>query len=197
LDLASTSDLAAYCLDFPEPGGGHSLIWRHFIPASALRDINRRTGGKADVWVGQGYLHVTEGDVIDYGAIVAAMNADRERFDIRSVAFDRWGATQLSSDLIDDGWPLVAMGQGFASMAAPTAEFLRLIRAGFYHHGNNPVAKWEASNVVTRQDPGGNLKVDKAASAEKVDGMVAGVMALDRALRSAAEAETNYEAAGF
>jgi phage terminase large subunit-like protein len=142
-------------------------------------------------------LHITEGDVIDYGAIVASLNADRERFDIRSVAFDRWGATQLSSTLIDDGWPLVSMGQGFASMAAPTAEFLRLVKAGLYHHGHNPVAKWEAGNVVTRQDPGGNLKVDKAASSEKVDGMVAGVMALDRSLRAATEAGTNYEAAGF
>ncbi len=80
LDLASTSDLAAYCLDFPAGDGGHDLLWRHFAPASALRELSRRTGGAADVWVAQGWLTVTEGDVIDYDAIVAALNDDRERY---------------------------------------------------------------------------------------------------------------------
>lgn len=197
LDLASTSDLAAYALDFPDGAGGHDVIWRHFAPASALRDLSRRTGGAADVWVAQGWLTLTEGDVIDYAAITGALARDRERWDIAEVAFDRWGATQLSGDLIDAGWPLVQMGQGYASMAAPTAELLRLIKAGAYRHGGNPVARWEAGNAVTRADPAGNLKLDKARSADKIDGLVAGVMALDRSLRPSAPAQPDYLAAGF
>jgi len=195
LDLASTSDLAAYCLDFPAADGGHDLIWRHFAPAAALRELSRRTAGAADVWVAQGVLTLTEGNVIDYGAIVAALNADRERYDIREVAFDRWGATQLSAQLLDDGWPLIATGQGYATMAPPTAELLRLIRAGKYRHAGNPLARWQAGNAVTRADPAGNLKIDKQRSAEKVDGIVAAVMALDRAIRQ--EAPDDYAAAGF
>ena len=196
LDLASTSDLAAYALDFPDDDEGHTVLWHHFAPAAALRDLSKRTGGQADVWVAQGWLTLTEGDVIDYGAIVEAMNADRERFDIREVAFDRWGATMLSSALLDDGWPLVQMGQGYASMAAPTAEFLRLVKSARYRHGDNPVSRWQASNCVTRADPAGNLKLDKQRSPEKIDGLVASVMALDRALRAATPQQT-YRAAGW
>lgn len=196
LDLASTSDLAAYALDFPDGQGGHDVLWRHFAPAAALRDLSRRTGGQADVWVAQGLLTLTPGDVTDYKAIVAAMNDDRERFDIREVAFDRWGATQLSTDLVEDGWPLIQMGQGFASMSAPTIEFLRQVKAGSYRHGGNPVARWQAGNAVTRSDPAGNLKIDKQRSPEKVDGIVASVMALDRALRKAVPGE-DYAAAGW
>ena len=195
LDLASTSDLAAYCLDFPGDDGGHDVIWRHFAPAAVLRDLSRRTGGQADVWVAQGFLTLTEGNVIDYGAIVAALNADRSRFDIKEVAFDRWGATQLATQLLDDGWPLISTGQGYATMAPPTAELLRLIRAGLYRHGGNPLARWQAGNAVTRADPAGNLKIDKQRSAEKVDGIVAAVMALDRALRQ--HSTDDYAAAGF
>jgi phage terminase large subunit-like protein len=196
LDLASTSDLAAYCLTFPQPDGSYRLLWRHFAPASALRDLSRRTGGQADVWVARGLLTLTEGNVIDYGAITAALNQDRARYDIAEVAFDRWGATMLSTALLDEGWPLVQMGQGYASMAAPTAELLRLVRAGLYHHGADPVARWQAGNVVTRADPAGNLKIDKQRSAEKVDGLVAAVMALDRAQRATAPQE-DYAAAGW
>lgn len=197
LDLASTSDLAAYCLDFPDGSGGHDLLWRHFAPASALRDLSRRTGGQADTWVARGLLTLTEGNVIDYDAIVVAMNDDRELYDIREVAFDRWGATQLATQLIDDGWPLVQMGQGYASMAAPTAELLRLINGSLYRHGGNPVARWEAGNAVTRADPAGNLKLDKQRSADKIDGLVAAVMALDRAERWTAPTGDDYAAAGF
>jgi phage terminase large subunit-like protein len=196
LDLASTSDLASYCLDFPDGAGGHDLLWRHFAPASALRDLNRRTGGMADLWVGTGALTITEGNVIDYKAIVEALNAEREKYGIFEVAFDRWGATQLSSQLIDDGWPLVQFGQGFASMAAPTAEFLRLIRAGMYRHAGNPVARWEAGNAASRTDPAGNIKLDKQRSGDKIDGLVAAVMALDRSLRHEI-APAEYSAAGF
>lgn len=198
LDLASTNDLAAYALDFPDDQGGHDVVWKHFAPASRLRDLNRRSAGHADTWVATGQLVVTEGDAIDYGAIIAALNADRARYDIREVAFDRWGATQLSMQLIDDGWPLVAFGQGFASLSGPTKELLRCVSLHTYRHGHNGVLRWEAANAVTRTDSAGNLKFDKSSSMDKIDGLVAGVMALDRACRHVqAEVEPEYVTAGF
>jgi phage terminase large subunit-like protein len=198
LDLASTSDLAAYALDFPDGQGAHDVIWRGFAPSSAIRDLDRRTGGQASVWAATGVLTVTDGNVIDYGAIKLAMIADRDRFEIREIAFDRWGATQLSSELLDEGFPLVQFGQGFASMSPPTKELLRLVAAGAYRHGGNPLTRWQASNLVTRSDPAGNLKPDKARSVDKIDGMVAGIMALDRASqRTAQDTEPVYATAGF
>jgi phage terminase large subunit-like protein len=196
LDLASTSDLASYALDFPAEGGAHDVLWRVFAPETAVADLDRRTGGAASVWAATGLLTVTEGNVIDYEAIKAALRADAERFQISEVAYDRWGATQLSSELLDEGFPLIQMGQGFASMSGPTRELLRLVAGGLYRHGGNPLVRWQAGNLTTRTDPAGNLKPDKAKSADKIDSIVAGVMALDRALRHEAAGD-DYAAAGW
>jgi phage terminase large subunit-like protein len=196
LDLATTTDLAALCWDFPAEDGDHRAIWRLWCPSAALEDFDRRTGGQARLWAARGLLEVTEGNVIDYRAIRHRIGVDAEQFDVADVAFDRWGATQLVTELQDDGLAMVAMGQGFASMSAPTKELLRLVAAGRYHHGANPAVRWQASNVVTRSDPAGNLKVDKARSAEKVDGIVAAVMALDRTMRHTGP-KRSYAAASF
>lgn len=197
LDLASVSDLASYVLDFPDGEGGHDVLYRVFTPEAALKQLDRRTGGKASAWAAAGLLTVTPGNVIDYEAIKVALRADAEVYDLREVAYDRWGATQLSTELLEEGFPLIQTGQGFSSMSGPTKEFLRLVASGHYRHGGNPVARWQAGNLITRSDPAGNLKPDKQRSADKIDSMVAGIMALDRALRHAAAPRDDYMAAGF
>lgn len=195
LDLASTIDLASYCLDFPDGTGGHDILWRTFAPATALPGLDRRTGGKATTWAEAGLLTITSGDVIDYEAIKVALRKDAELFDLQEVAYDRWGATQLSTELLEEGFPLIQAGQGFSTMSGPTKEFLRLVASARYRHGGNPVARWQAGNLIVRTDPAGNIKPDKAKSADKIDGIVAGIMALDRAIRHATAEE--YTAAGF
>jgi phage terminase large subunit-like protein len=197
LDLASTIDLASYCLDFPADDGGHDALWRVFTPEARLGALDRRTGGKASAWAAAGLLTITPGDVIDYEAIKVALRADAERYDLREIAYDRWGATQLSSDLVEEGFPLIQTGQGFASMSGPTKEFLRLVASRRYRHGGNPVIRWQAGNLTTRTDPAGNLKPDKSRSADKIDSLVAAIMALDRAIRHAADKQEDYLAAGF
>lgn len=195
LDLASTIDLASYALDFPAQDGSHDVLWRVFTPASCLAALDRRTGGQATVWAENGLITVTDGDVIDYEAVKQALRDDAERFQLLEVAYDRWGATQLSTELLDEGFPLIQQGQGFASMSGPTKELLRLVASRQYRHGGNPVARWQAGNLVTRSDPAGNLKPDKARSRDKVDSIVAAIMALDRAIRHAAQ--DDFLAAGF
>jgi phage terminase large subunit-like protein len=197
LDLGSTIDLASYALDFPDGADGHDVLWRVWAPEAALPALDRRTGGLATVWADEGWLSLTEGDVIDYEAIKVALREDAEAYEIAEIAFDRWNATQLSLDLLDEGFPLIQTGQGFASMSGPTKEFLRLVAGGFYRHGGNPVVRWQAGNLITRTDPAGNLKPDKAKSADKIDSIVAGIMALDRAIRHAEPQREDYAAAGF
>jgi phage terminase large subunit-like protein len=184
LDLASTTDIAALCWDFPDGEGGHDAVWRFWLPEERLGDLDRRTAGQASVWVRDGYLEVTPGNVIDYGSILQTIDGDAQRFDVVDLAYDRWGATQLAQMLTDAGMVVVQMGQGFASMSPPTKDMERLILEGDYRHGGNPVMRWMMDNVVIRQDPAGNVKIDKARSVEKVDGPVAAVMALDRAIRN-------------
>ena len=104
-------------------------------------------------------------------------------YDIREVAFDRWGAAKLRADIENTGLALVQFGQGFASMSSPMKEMERLVLEKKIVHGGNPVLDWMADNVVARVDPAGNIKPDKEKSSEKIDGIVALIMGLDRAIR--------------
>lgn len=196
LDLASTTDVAALCWDFPDDDDeAHDALWRFWVPEERLPDFDARTAGQASVWAREGWLTVTEGNVIDYRAVLDRIDRDARAFDVAEVAYDRWGMTQLSQDLIDGGMAVVPFGQGFASMSAPTKELERLILDRRYRHGGNPVMRWMIDNVVVRTDPAGNLKIDKGRSTEKVDGAVAAVMALDRATRNAQK--RSFRVAGF
>ena len=96
---------------------------------------------------------------------------------------DRWNATHMIQNLGDAGFTMVPFGQGFASMSTPTKEFYRLLMEGQIIHAGYPVLRWMAGNVVIETDAAENLKVTKAKSKEKIDGIVASIMALGRCLR--------------
>ncbi len=195
LDLASTTDIAALVLVFPRPDGEYEMVAEFWIPEDNLIERVRRDRVPYDVWVNQGYIQATPGNVIDYAFIRDTLNKLSTDFSIAEVAFDRWGATKLSLDLQDDGFKMVEFGQGFASMSAPTKELTNLILSKKLRHGGNPVMRWMADNLIVKQDPAGNLKPDKSKSIEKIDGMVALVMALDRAVRHGGESV--YEERGI
>lgn len=187
LDLSSTTDVSAFVLVFPpelddEP---YRLLCRFWIPEDAMRERSRRDRVPYDAWVRQGFITATPGNVIDYDYIVSQIDEDAQRYDLHEVAFDRWGATRIAQQLQDLGGQdfMVQFGQGFASMSGPMKELERLILDGKLAHGGNPVMSWMASNLVARQDPSGNIKPDREKSTEKIDGIVALIMALDRALR--------------
>lgn len=196
LDLAQRHDLAVIAWLFPD-GERHRMLWRIFTPEANVVALDRRTGGRATVWAQEGWLTVTQGEVIDYHAIATRLQLDRALFDVRELAFDPWGATMLVQDLLEAGWPLVEQRQGWASMAAPTSELLRLIQTGDLLHGGNPVVRWCASNAVTRSDPAGNLKWDRERSADKIDPIVAGTMALARAIVRRPPRRSPYERRGL
>lgn len=183
LDLASTTDVAALCWTFPNEDGSYEAVWRFWIPADRLPDLDSRTAGNASVWVKDGFLQTTPGNVIDYDSILNQIDRDAINFDVAEVAFDRWGATQIAQSLQDRGLRMIQFGQGFKSMSAPTKDWERLILAGEYRHGGNPVMRWMVDNITIRSDPAGNIKIDKQRSHEKVDGCIAAVMALDAASR--------------
>ena len=188
LDLSTTLDVTALVLAFP-PAAGESryqLLCRFFIPKDNILQRVKRDRVPYDVWVRQGWITATPGNVVDYNFILEQVKKDLEAFDLRDIGFDRWGSAKIAQDLLEIGGDdfVVQIGQGFASMASPTKEFERLIHSKEIAHGNNPVLSWMISNVVMRQDPAGNIKPDKDKSTEKIDGVVAAIMAIDRATRS-------------
>jgi phage terminase large subunit-like protein len=187
LDLATTTDIAAFVLAFPPQTEGEPtwLLPYFWIPEANMRERVLRDRVPYDAWVRDGLVLATPGNVTDYGRIEAHITGLMDQYEIREVAFDRWGAAQITQDLTAAGLTMVQMGQGFASMSAPSKELLRLVLSGGIGHGGNPVLRWMADNVTAEQDAAGNVKPSKAKSREKIDGIVAAIMALDRATRNA------------
>jgi phage terminase large subunit-like protein len=186
LDLGSTSDLTALCWVFPD-GGAFDVMLRCWAPEDSVEKLDERTARAASTWVKQGWLTTTPGNVTDYDFIEAQIGRDRDLFLVKEIAYDRWNAQQLVNNLISDGAPMATMGQGFASMSAPTKDLQRLILTGteqkpIVRHGGNPLLRWMVDNFAVAMDPAGNVKPDKANAGDKIDGVVALIMALSRAL---------------
>ena len=184
LDLASTSDLAALVLAFPDDEHGLLVVPRFWVPADNVRKRVATDRVPYDVWIQQGLITATPGNIIDYEYIRKEINALSADIEIVEIAYDRWGAVQLATQLEGDGFTMVPLGQGFQSLAAPTKELLKLVASGRLAHGGHAVLRWNASNLSVKQDAAGNLKPDKATSGEKIDGIAALVDALDRVMRN-------------
>lgn len=198
LDLSSTSDITALVLAFPPRTEEEKYILLPFfwLPEDTLELRCRRDHVLYDVWQKQGFIQTTEGNVIHYGFIEKFIERLGETYHIREIAYDRWNATQMVQNLEDMGFTMVPFGQGFKDMSPPSKELFKLLMEGNIIHGGNPVLKWMAGNVVMRQDPAGNIKPDKEKSVEKIDGIVASIMALDRCIRNRTGSGSVYDERG-
>jgi len=176
LDLGAVSDLSALALIFPDGGDVDVLMW-FWCPREGIERRSRTDRVPYDEWARVGLIKATEGNVTDYDVIREDVKLLGRRYQIAEIDFDPWNATQLANQLTEDGANMVDCGQGFASMSGPTKEVQRLFASGALRHGHNPVLDWMASNAAIRLDPADNMKVDKKRSSEKVDGIVALVMA--------------------
>lgn len=201
LDLSSTMDITAFVLIFPptEEDDHYYLLPYFWIPEENMAQRVSRDHVPYDLWNRQDYLETTEGNVIHYGYIEKFIEELGSRYNIKEIAFDRWGATQVSQNLEYMGFTVVPFGQGFASMSSPTKELMNLVMGEKLCHDGNPVLRWMMDNIAIRTDPAGNIKMDKAKSIEKIDGAVATVMALDRALRCGGgnQGESVYDSRGM
>lgn len=195
LDLASTSDITAFVLVFPPRSEDEKYIVLPFfwLPEDTLELRCRRDHVLYDVWERQGYINTTEGNVIHYGFIERFIEDLGKKYHIKEIAYDRWNATQMVQNLEDEGFTMVPFGQGFKDMSPPSKELYKLLMEGSIIHGGNPVLKWMAQNVVMRTDPAGNIKPDKERSVEKIDGIVALIMGLDRCIRNGGETTSIYD----
>lgn len=223
LDLSTTTDLTALALLFPRPDPDDPVrfdLWAHFwLPAADIDKRVRRDRVPYDVWARDGFLTLTEGNVVDYDVIrrritgvlpagaepdlVAAAKAAAlvNQVEIVELAHDRWNSVQLVTQLQNDmgeSWP-IRFGQGYAEMSPAAKEFERLVMGHALNHGGNPVLRWMASCVSVAQDPAGNIKPvkpDRRKSTKRIDGIVAGIMTVGRASLPPAESESFWQRLG-
>ena len=184
LDLSTTTDLSALVLVFPDEGGGYSVLPYFWLPQENAIEREHRDHVPYVAWSRDGHLETTEGNVIDYDVIRKRIGELGEKFDIAEIAIDRWNATQLATQLADDGFTVAMFGQGYRSMNPPSKELEGLVLGGRLAHSQNPVLRWCASNVAIETDAAGNIKPSKKRSSERIDGIVALVMAIGRAIVS-------------
>jgi phage terminase large subunit-like protein len=179
MDVSSKFDFTAVVAVFARPGGGVIVLPHIFVPEAVVTE-SRRALVPLDAWRRQGILEVTPGNVIDQQAILARILALAAEFRVVELAFDAWNSTALATELQTHGIDIVEVRQGFKSLSEPTKDLAALVAQGQLQHGGHAVMRWMADNLVVRQDQNGNVAPDKARAAEKIDAIVALIMALSR-----------------
>jgi phage terminase large subunit-like protein len=182
LDLATTFDTSAFVAVFPAPDGTYDVLCRFWIPGDNAQDRETRDRVPYTVWAKkpENGLVMTDGNVTDYDVIRRDINEFGKTYNVRQIAIDRWNATQLSLQLQGDGFEVLGFGQGTGSMSSPSKQLEALISSGKIRHAGNQVLTWMAGNASVKFDAAGNIKPvkPKYGAAERIDGIVALVMAL-------------------
>lgn len=192
LDLGQTDDMSAFDLTWRISDEQYfSRTW-YWVPEAAVKKYPERPWAQ---WKQAGRLVVTEGDVTDYVAIRAQVSQIARQYGCRTIAFDKRFAAQMAQELMGEGIEMIDQPQGYA-LNEPTRKLAALLQAGGYWHDGHPLDAWQASNVVVTKGTRGEIRPDKEKSGDKIDGMVARIMALGRAMLTPAEEPSVYETRG-
>ncbi|AMU86668.1 terminase large subunit [Dehalococcoides mccartyi] len=197
LDLSSTTDLTSLNLVFPLEDGYYRTIPFFWLPLDNLEMAARRDRIPYPIWAAQKLVRPTPGNVVDYSAVKVTLSELALKYRIREIAFDPWNAMHLVTELSDEGYPLVEFKQSVQNMSPPTKELLRVVLNGKLQHGGNPVLRWNADNLQLYWDANDNVKPNKQKATGRIDGVVALIMALSRAISHSNETEPSvYESRG-
>lgn len=190
LDLSNVSDITAFVLVFHERDSFQFLPF-FWSPEEKMLEKIRKENINYDLWVQSGFVKVTPGNVLDYDFVKADILGIVEKYDFRSCAYDRWNSSQTIIDLQNEGLECTPFGQGYGSMSAPSKEFEKLVLSGRVEHYGNPVLRWMLASTVIKTDPAGNIKPDKEKVVQKIDGIVAAIMALGEWMTAQAEGDND------
>ena len=197
LDLSATTDLTAFVLVFLDfETQEKKVLPFFFMPEDRLKEKIKTDRVPYDEWVAKGYIEATAGSVVDYSAVRGRIKKCLEDYRVKSIAYDPWNATEIVQNIISDGYEnMIPVRQGFYSLNAPSKYLEVQILAKNLNHGNNPVLRWNFDNVMMATDPAGNIKPDKSKSSQRIDGIVALIMALDGVMRNE-DTKSIYETEG-
>lgn len=197
LDLASKTDIAAWILLFPpsRPDEKWVCLCRFFIPEDNMLVRDRKDRVSYTAWARAGFITPTGGTRIDQEAIRQQILEDAGKFDLQEIGFDEWNAGKIATELMEDGIEMIALSQNFQNLSDPSKELEAMILSQSLQHGGQPVLRWMAGNVVVLRDTNDNYRPNKKKSRDRIDGIVALIMALNRAMYSAPEKsfESVYE----
>ncbi|MEO7192650.1 MAG: terminase TerL endonuclease subunit [Vicinamibacterales bacterium] len=196
LDLGSTRDLTAFALFWPLTGALAVWAW---CPADTLTERERTDRAPYRVWAKRGHIEPTPGRAVDKRAVALRLGTLCARFKPRAVAFDRWGIAELERVLSDEGLslPLKEHGQGFRDLGPSTSAFETAVLNQQLHHDENGLLDWALQNVVLERDATGAAKPNKRRSHERIDPIVASIMAVGLATREPAQQPSIYETRGL
>lgn len=181
LDLGITTDPSSWCLAFPPVDGLKvwHYLWRFWLPEKTVEDETLPRKKRWESFEQKKAVTLTPGNVSDYDFIEESILKDCAAYQVQKIGIDRFNASPLAVKLLNThGLPVEYFGQGYVSMSAPSKEFERQVLKGALEHGNHPVAKWMAGNAVIERGPAGNIKPSKDKAVDKIDGIVAAIMAL-------------------
>lgn len=190
LDLSNVSDITAFVLIFNE-NNRFQLLPFFWIPEEKMLEKIRKENINYDYWVRQGFVKVTPGNITDYDFVKADILKIAADYNLKSTAYDRWNSSQTIIDLSNEGLTFNPFGQGYGSMSAPTKQFEALVLSEQIEHFGNPVLRWMLSSTLVKTDPAGNIKPDKEKSTQKIDGIVASIMALGEWMTDQANDDSN------
>ncbi len=197
LDLASTSDVTAFALVFPGDDGTVHARCRLYVPEGIVTPRTERGSVPYQRWCDEGWLTVTPGDVTDYEYVIRDVVQALDEYSVRGIAYDPWNASHLVARLEDEGAQMIEFRQGPKSYAPAMRTFERAYGSGALRHDGNPALAWMASNLVARSDVNSNLAPDKKNSEDKIDGVVALIMALGMAELEPVDGPSVYESRGL
>ena len=195
IDLSSKLDITAYVKVFPYDKKV-IVIPDFFVPEDNIVKRSQEDNIPYDAWAREGYIHATPGNVVDYDYIENLIIEDYKRYNIQRIGRDRWGSTQMAQNLQKENIEVVGVGQGFKSMSEPMKEIEAFVMQNKLMHFGHPVLRWMAENTVAKTDAADNIKPDKDKSKEKIDGIVALIMAVDGLIREEGQGKSVYEERG-
>jgi phage terminase large subunit-like protein len=192
LDLATIYDLTAKAFWFPDDKGGGDLFLSFYAPREGVRKRERDDGVPYSAWERAGHLSLTEGKTVDYARVEAELYEDCERFEVRAVTADPWNFEAMGQRLVSAGVNVLKFPQTYRNLSEPSKRFEKLIVGRQLRHDGNQVMRWCVSNVAVETDHNENIRPSKRKSTERIDGVVAAVMAVGAAGASGEAEPASY-----
>ncbi|MEI4680039.1 terminase TerL endonuclease subunit, partial [Bacillus cereus] len=191
-DLSAKIDLTSVDFEFKKDEK-YVVISHSFIPEDTLFEKMKTDKVPYDIWAQQGWITVTPGSVVDYNFVkeyIKTMESDND-FKIKEICADPWNATQFMQDMEAEGYVVVEIRQGMATLSGPTKDFREQVYQKKMIHNNNPVLNWAIGNAVTKQDANENIMLDKSKATERIDPIAAVINSHVRCMLGSGEVDLN------